>query len=215
MHVYHYAAYEQTALKRLTGRHGTRETELDALLRGERFVDLYAVVRQGLRISKPSYSIKKLEDFYWGHTRTAADEGVADAMSSVVEYERFLVDGDTAVLDAIADYNREDVRSTHDLHAWLEQRRAELEQRHGALPRAAAKDGAASETQSDAEVAEAELAARLKDAGHRAAGRRRRLAPARGAPEVVGHLPAEGPRRRGAPGRRRGARPAVRADRRR
>ena len=102
MHVYHYAAYEQTALKRLTGRHGTRETELDALLRGERFVDLYAVVRQGLRISKPSYSIKKLEDFYWGHTRTAADEGVADAMSSVVEYERFLVDGDTAVLDAIA-----------------------------------------------------------------------------------------------------------------
>ncbi len=166
MHVYHYAAYEQTALKRLTGRHGTRETELDALLRGERFVDLYAVVRQGLRISKPSYSIKKVEDFYWGHTRTAADEGVADAMSSVVEYERFLVDGDTAVLDAIAEYNREDVRSTHDLHAWLEQRRAELEQRHGALSRAAAKDGAASETQSDAEVAEAELAARLKDAGH-------------------------------------------------
>ena len=99
MHVYHYAAYEQTALKRLTGRHGTRETELDALLRGERFVDLYAVVRQGLRISKPSYSIKKLEDFYWGHTRTAADAGVADAMSSVVEYERFLVDGDASVLD--------------------------------------------------------------------------------------------------------------------
>src|SRR3954470_2144483 len=166
MHVYHYAPYEQSALKRLTGRHGTRERELDALLRGERFVDLYAVVRQGLRISKPSYSIKKLEDFYWGHTRTAADEGVADAMSSVVEYERFLVDGDTSILDSIADYNREDVRSTHDLHAWLEQRRAELEQRHGALPRAAAKDGAPSDTQSDAEVAEGELAARLKEAGH-------------------------------------------------
>ncbi|MBC7558554.1 MAG: TM0106 family RecB-like putative nuclease, partial [Dermatophilaceae bacterium] len=74
MHVYHYAAYEQTALKRLTGRHGTRESELDTLLRGERFVDLYAVVRGGIRISKPSYSIKKLEDFYWGHTRTAGSE---------------------------------------------------------------------------------------------------------------------------------------------
>ena len=132
MHVYHYAAYEQTALKRLTGRHGTRETELDALLRGERFVDLFAVVRQGLRISKPSYSIKKLEDFYWGHTRTAADAGVADAMSSVVEYERFLVDGDASVLESIAAYNRDDVRSTHDLHAWLEERRARA--REGARP---------------------------------------------------------------------------------
>ena len=53
---------------RLTGRHGTREAEFDQLLRGERLVDLYAVVRQGIRISKPSYSIKKVEDFYWGHT---------------------------------------------------------------------------------------------------------------------------------------------------
>jgi len=165
-HVYHYAAYEQTALKRLTGRHGTRETELDALLRGERFVDLFAVVRQGLRISKPSYSIKKLEDFYWGHTRTAADAGVADAMSSVVEYERFLVDGDASVLESIAAYNRDDVRSTHDLHAWLEERRLELEKEHGPQPRPDARDGSASEAQSDAEVAEAELADRLRDAGH-------------------------------------------------
>ena len=144
MHVYHYAAYEATALKRLTGRHGTREAELDALLRGERFVDLYAVVRQGMRISKPSYSIKKLEDFYWGHTRTAADDRAwPTRCRSVVEYERFLVDGDAAILDAIAAYNRDDVRSTHDLHAWLEQRRAELEQQHGAQPRPRPVDGAA------------------------------------------------------------------------
>ena len=74
MHVYHYAPYERTALERLTGRHGTREAELDQLLRGERLVDLYAVVRQGLRISKPSYSIKKLEGFYWG-LRAAAARG--------------------------------------------------------------------------------------------------------------------------------------------
>ena len=123
-------------------------------------------MRQGLRISKPSYSIKKLEDFYWGHTRTAADAGVADAMSSVVEYERFLVDGDASVLESIADYNRDDVRSTHDLHAWLEERRLELEKEHGTQPRPDARDGSASEAQSDAEVAEAELADRLRDAGH-------------------------------------------------
>jgi predicted RecB family nuclease len=166
MHVYHYAAYEQSALKRLTGRHGTRETELDTLLRGERFVDLYAVVRRGIRISKPSYSIKKLEDFYWGQTRTAGSEAeVADAMTSVVEYERFLVDGDQAILDSIERYNREDVRSTHDLHEWLEDRRAELEAVHGALPRPVVKDGAASDDASEAEQAEAALADRLRDNG--------------------------------------------------
>ncbi|MBC7559222.1 MAG: ribonuclease H-like domain-containing protein, partial [Dermatophilaceae bacterium] len=166
MHVYHYAAYEQTALKRLTGRHGTRESELDTLLRGERFVDLYAVVRGGIRISKPSYSIKKLEDFYWGHTRTAGSEAeVADAMTSVVEYERFLVDRDQAILDSIERYNREDVRSTHDLHEWLEDRRVELEALHGGQPRPEVKDGAAGDDASAAEQAEAALADRLRDAG--------------------------------------------------
>ena len=100
MHVYHYAAYERSALKRLTGRHGTRESELDQLLRGDRLVDLYAVVRQGIRISKPSYSIKKLEDFYWGTRARGTSDEVADAMTSVVEYERWLVERDDAILEA-------------------------------------------------------------------------------------------------------------------
>ena len=66
MHVYHYAAYEVAALKRLTARYGVREAELDALLRAERFVDLYPVVRQCDADQQESYSIKKLEAFYWG-----------------------------------------------------------------------------------------------------------------------------------------------------
>src|SRR5664280_29870 len=166
MHVYHYAAYEQSALKRLTGRHGTRENELDTLLRGERLVDLYAVVRNGIRISKPSYSIKKLEDFYWGHTRKAGSEAeVADAMTSVVEYERFLVEGDVAILDSIEAYNRDDVRSTHDLHTWLEERRDELEAVHGTRARPEVKEGVASEQAGAAELAEESLAQRLREAG--------------------------------------------------
>ena len=169
MHVYHYAAYEQSALKRLTGRHGTRETELDVLLRGERFVDLYAVVRHGIRISKGSYSIKKLEDFYWGHTRSAgSDAEVTDAMTSVVEYERFLVHGDeatrAAILSSIEAYNRDDVRSTHDLHAWLELRRDELVKVHGG-DRPEVKDGEAGDEATAAEEAEAGLAQRLRAAG--------------------------------------------------
>jgi predicted RecB family nuclease len=40
LHVYHYAPYQPVALKRLMGRYGTREDELDRLLRGKCFVDL-------------------------------------------------------------------------------------------------------------------------------------------------------------------------------
>ncbi len=126
MHVYHYAPYEESALKRLTARYGVGEAELDALLRGGRLVDLYQVVKQGLLIGKSSYSIKKMEDLYWGHVRHGEGDEVADAMSSVVEYERWLESGDQGILDRIEAYNREDVYSTLALHDWLEERRDEL-----------------------------------------------------------------------------------------
>ena len=64
LHVYHYAAYEKTALARLAQRHATREEEVDRLLRGRVLVDLYRVVRQGIRASVESYSIKRLEPLY-------------------------------------------------------------------------------------------------------------------------------------------------------
>ena len=64
MHVYHYAAYEPAALKRLMGRYATREQEVDELLRAEAFVDLYRVTRQALRAGVESYSIKELERFF-------------------------------------------------------------------------------------------------------------------------------------------------------
>jgi len=58
------ATYEETALKRLMSLHGTREAEVDHLLRAGKLVDLYKVVREGLRVSEPRYSIKNLEIFY-------------------------------------------------------------------------------------------------------------------------------------------------------
>lgn len=163
MHVYHYAPYEKSALQRLTARHGVREAELDILLRAEVLVDLYAVVRQGVRISKESYSIKKLEAFYWGHTRSEGD--VADAMSSVVAYERWLVDGDDDVLEQIRRYNEDDVRSTLALHDWLEARRSELELTDGPLQQNVPGKSTESRQPSDAELAEAALADRLLAAG--------------------------------------------------
>ncbi|GAB77313.1 uncharacterized protein SAMN05421595_1140 [Austwickia chelonae] len=170
MHVYHYAPYEESALKRLTGRHGVGESELDALLRGGRLVDLYAVVRQGLLVGKPSYSIKKLEDLYWGHIRHGEGDEVADAMSSVVEYERFLESGDAEILRRIAEYNREDVRSTLALHDWLEERRDELAGRlveSGQNPPERPSSNSLEEiSESESAAAERELAEKLLAAGH-------------------------------------------------
>ena len=71
MHVYHYAPYEPAALKRLMGRHASREREIDRMLRAGLFVDLYAVVKQALRASVESYSIKDLEPLY-GFSRSVA-----------------------------------------------------------------------------------------------------------------------------------------------
>ncbi|MGH8971543.1 MAG: AAA family ATPase, partial [Actinomycetes bacterium] len=135
------------------------------LLRGERFVDLYAVVRQGMRISKESYSIKKLEAFYWSAERNK-NEDVADAMASVIAYERWLVERDDVTLGQIEAYNHDDVRSTHDLHAWLEQRRAELEEAHGPQPRPHEAPPEPDKPKAPAELAEIDLADGLHAAGH-------------------------------------------------
>ena len=53
MHVYHYAAYEVTALRRLAGRYGTREARGRRAARGGACcVDLLKVVRGGLAASR-------------------------------------------------------------------------------------------------------------------------------------------------------------------
>ncbi len=127
MHVYHYASYEPTALKRLMGRHGTREEQVDSLLRGGVLVDLFRSVRQGLRASVESYSIKKVEALY-DFTR---QEGLRDAGSSIVEFEEWLQLGGadrpaSPILQSIETYNRDDVLSTLQLRRWLEGRRVEL-----------------------------------------------------------------------------------------
>jgi uncharacterized protein len=44
-HIYHYAPYEVSALRRLSTAFASRENSVDDLLRREKFVDLYAIVR--------------------------------------------------------------------------------------------------------------------------------------------------------------------------
>jgi len=118
-HVYHYASYERTALRRLMGEHATREAEVDDFLRGDVLVDLYRVVKQSLRASVESYSIKAVEELY-GFVRTAE---VSGGDESTVLFEKWLESGDDSLLSDIEAYNEEDCRSTVALHEWLLHRR--------------------------------------------------------------------------------------------
>jgi uncharacterized protein len=115
LHVYHYAPYEETALKRLMGEHSTREREIDDWLRQELLVDLYRVVKQALRAGVTSYSIKEIEKLY-GFVRTAA---VAAGDESIALFEQWLEAREEALLEGIRAYNEEDCRSTVALHEWL------------------------------------------------------------------------------------------------
>lgn len=114
MHIYHYSHYEPTALKRLMTLHGTREAQVDELLRAGRLVDLHKVVKESLRSSE-GYSLKDLEAFYMP-ARTGA---VRDAGASIVQYERWRETGDDSLLETIRLYNAEDCLSTELLRNWL------------------------------------------------------------------------------------------------
>ena len=163
LHIYHYAPYEPTAIKRLAGRYGTREEEVDRLLRGEVFVDLHRAVRQGIRASVESYSIKRLEPLY--DFRREID--LHDAGTSIVEFETWLElgQGDKRddLLAQIQAYNRDDCLSTLHLRNWLEGQRTELSDELGAaLPRPAVPEPDTTDD-SDAQKAVNELVAELTD----------------------------------------------------
>ncbi|MGO8997122.1 MAG: TM0106 family RecB-like putative nuclease [Polyangiaceae bacterium] len=147
MHVYHYAPYEPSAFKRLACRYATRADELDALLRSGAFVDLYSVVRKGVRAGVESYSIKKLEPFY-GLVREVDLQQVTRQLHAVAYA---IAKKDAASLaddlrDSVRAYNRDDCVSAMDLRAWLEGLRAEAEAQGGRpLPRPAPVSDAPSE----------------------------------------------------------------------
>src|SRR5207248_1731746 len=115
MHVYHYGAYEKTAITELMGVYATREDQVDDLLRREVLVNLHTVVRQGLRAGVPSYSLKEVEALA-GFARRADMRTGTDA---VLAYERYLDTRDRVLLDGIAAYNDDDCRATLALRDWL------------------------------------------------------------------------------------------------
>jgi predicted RecB family nuclease len=157
LHVYHYAAYEPATLSRLMGAHGTREAEVDDLLRREILVDLYQVVRQGLRAGVPSYSLKEIEQFFF--TRKADVKSGNDA---VLSFEQYLESGDESLLADIEAYNEEDCLATLELRDWLLEQREDAKAQFGVeVPFRPPPETRESKTESAEELSET---ARLRDA---------------------------------------------------
>lgn len=143
LHVYHFGAYEPSAIKRLMGRYASREDEVDRMLRASLFVDLHAVVKQAVRAGVEEYSLKSLEPIY-SFIREIALRDARFAKRMVehcLELSRSLDDQQTSAKTLEA-YNRDDCISTLALRDWLEQQRGAVIRTGADVPRPQPKDGA-------------------------------------------------------------------------
>ncbi|MGH7392354.1 MAG: TM0106 family RecB-like putative nuclease [Candidatus Rokuibacteriota bacterium] len=157
--IYHFGVYEPAALKRLVARHVTRAETLDRLLRGQRFVDLHAVVREALRIGVERYGLKELEPL----TGFRRDLDLRDAAAARLDVELALELGDVDDIDEalrarVGADNRGDCLSTAALRDWLESVRAGCSR---PIPRPVRADAAPSEHVSERERRIDELSATL------------------------------------------------------
>jgi predicted RecB family nuclease len=103
-------------------------------------------VRNGLRASLESYSIKKLEALY-GFTRTVS---LPEANLALAKVQAGLELGDLELIGVaerflVAGYNRDDCLSTAALRDWLEAQRAILLAQGASIERPAPQEGKAGE----------------------------------------------------------------------
>ena len=147
LHIYHYATYEITAINKMVSRYQTRKDQVAELYANHVFIDLYKVVKTGLLVGEPKYSIKNIEHLY----RKDRDTLVANGGDSIVFYENWYSNGGLEnwiaqangykswlanpdqfnwqpwnTLMEIRSYNIDDCESTLELVEWLRKQ----QQRH-------------------------------------------------------------------------------------
>ena len=89
--------------------------EYDHYLHLDKFVNLFNVNKQGLFISENSYSLKNIEKFY--DFKRQGDIQKGDVSQEY--YSEWMETQDQKYLDEIESYNKQDCRSTYELHQWL------------------------------------------------------------------------------------------------
>jgi len=144
MHIYHYAPYEPSAIKRLMSRHALHEQSIDKILRGGRFIDLYSTTKEILIASVEAYSIKYLErltDFERKCNLEIAGPA-RRALEYILEFKS-LEALDPQTKDTVQEYNADDCFATKALHQWLEARRDEQIKKGEKIIRPEINDGKA------------------------------------------------------------------------
>lgn len=112
--VYHYASYEAMRIQVLAKRYGDEESPWLQRF-ASRFVDLKEVARDHAVYPLYFYSLKNICTFL-GFSWTSE---VKSGGASIGAYERWLSGHDRSVLEDLVHYNRDDVRATAYLLAWL------------------------------------------------------------------------------------------------
>ena len=118
-HIYHYAPYEKRAIRELAAAFSAEfpkgDIINDNLLRKEKYVDLFNIVKQCIRTSEKDLSLKSIEKFY--NFERKAD--IVKADDSVIKYDNWIATKDEKNKKDIISYNKEDCISTYYLREFL------------------------------------------------------------------------------------------------
>ena len=118
-HIYHYAPYEKRAIRELAAAYSAEfpkgDIVNDNLLRKEKYVDLFNIVKQSIRTSEKDMSLKSIEKFY--NFERKAD--IVKADDSVIKYDNWIATKDEKNKKDIINYNEEDCISTYYLREFL------------------------------------------------------------------------------------------------
>lgn len=113
----HWAAYEQTYLRRYMERFG--DTDGIAARVQANLLDLLTITRDSLVLPLPSFSLKVVED-YVGFERKQAEYGGAWAMATFIEATETSDEGKRKeLMEKLLAYNKEDLEATWAVFEWL------------------------------------------------------------------------------------------------
>jgi predicted RecB family nuclease len=113
----HWASYEKTYLRRYIERYGDPDGVAGRVTAN--LLDLLPITRESVILPVPSFSLKVIEQ-YVGYKRKRAEYGGQWAMAKFIEATETCDDEKRReLMNAILDYNREDIEATWAVFRWM------------------------------------------------------------------------------------------------